>query len=245
MPQILPTAERALQIFEIYARERRPLSNSEMARLLGIADSSCSDLLYTLRQAGYLLRSPKTRLFYATGRLLDVAQQITDADPLQTFAAEALEILSRQSGESSMCAYVDGTQARIFACQESPRALRYVLKPGTLVDMHTSALGKALLGTMDEKSREALLDKMTMTQITDRTIVDKDALRKQFDDGQRNKYYVTRGEGNENVGAIGIAGYVGGQLIAISLVGPTTRMEQNFDANVEILLKARSEFFDR
>jgi len=243
MPQILPTAERALQIFEIYARERRPLSNSEMARLLGIADSSCSDLLYTLRQAGYLLRSPKTRLFYATGRLMDVARQITDADPLHTFATEALEILSRQSGESSMCAYVDGTQARIFACQESPRALRYVLKPGTLVDMHTSALGKALLGTMDEKSREALLDGMSLRQVTGKSIIDKDELRRQLEEGRRNKYYVTHGEGNESVGAIGIAGYVGGQLIAISLVGPNVRMEQNFDANVQILLKACVDFF--
>lgn len=244
MPQILPTAERALQIFEIYARERRPLSNSEMARMLGIADSSCSDLLYTLRQAGYLLRSPKTRLFYATGRMLDIARQITGADPLQTFASEALEILSRQSGESSMCAYADGAQARIFACEESPRALRYVLKPGTLVDLHTSAMGKALLGNMDEKSREALIASLPMRQATDRTIVDKDELRRQIEEGIRNKYYVTRGEGNESVGAVGIAGHVGGQLIAIALVGPTARMDKNFDANVEILLKARAEFFD-
>lgn len=244
MPQILPTAERTLQIFEIYARERRPLSNSEMARLLGIADSSCSDLLYTLRQAGYLVRSPKTRLFYATSRLMDVAQQITDSDPLQMFASEALEILSRQSGESSMCAYVDGSQARIFACQESPRALRYVLKPGTLVDMHTSALGKALLGTMDEKLREKLLDTMSLNQTTPRTIIDKDELRQQIEEGRKNKYFVTHGEGNEGVGAIGIAGYVSGQLIAISLVGPTTRMERDFDTNVGILLKAREEFFD-
>jgi len=244
MPQILPTAERVLQVFEIYARERRPLSNSEMARLLGVADSSCSDLLYTLRLAGYLLRAPKTRLFHPTGRLLNVAQQIAAADPMQTFASEALEILSRQSGESSMCAHLDGTQARIFACQESPRALRYVLKPGTLVELHTSAMGKALLGTLDEKSREALIDSIPMRRITDHTIVEKDKLRGQLEEGRKNKYYVTRGEGNESVGAIGIAGHVGGQLTAISLVGPVQRMEENFEANVEILLKARAEFFE-
>ncbi len=74
MPQILPTAQRVLQVFEVYARERRPLTNSEMARFLDLADSSCSDLLYTLRQAGYLLRTPKSRYFHPTGRLLDVSR---------------------------------------------------------------------------------------------------------------------------------------------------------------------------
>lgn len=215
-----------------------------MARLLGLADSSCSDLLYTLRLAGYLLRAPKTRFFHPTARLLDVAKGIAAADPMQIFAAEALEILSRQSGESSMCAHLDGNRVQIFACQESPRALRYVLKPGTVVDIHTSALGKALLGTIDDKAREALIDSLDLTPTTSKSIVDKDVLRAQIIESRDKKFFYTKDEGNEGVFAIGIAGYVGGQLTAISLVGPTSRMEQNFDANVEILLKARVEFFD-
>ncbi len=245
MPQTLPTAQRVLQVFETYAKERRPLSNSEMARLLGLADSSCSDLLYTLRQAGYLLRSPKTRLFHPTARLLSVAQRIAATDPMQIFAAEALEILSRQSGESSMCAHLDGNHVQIFGCQESPRALRYVLKPGTIVDLHTSALGKALLGTMDEAAAQALIDTLPMNAATPKSIVDKEALKAQLIEGREKKYYYARDEGNAGVFAIGIAGHVGGQLTAISLVGPTSRMEENFDSNVELLLKARTEFFEQ
>lgn len=244
MPQILPTAQRVLQVFEVYARERRPLSNSEMARLLGLADSSCSDLLYTLRQAGYLLRAPKTRFFHPTARLLDVAKDIAAADPMQIFASEALEILSRQSGESSMCAHLDGNRVQIFACQESPRALRYVLKPGTMVDVHTSALGKALLGSLEDKARDALIDSLAMTPVTSKSIVDRAVLREQILQARDKKYFYTKDEGNEGVFAIGIAGSVGGQLTAMSLVGPTSRMEKNFDANVEILLKARVEFFE-
>lgn len=244
MPQILPTAQRVLRVFEVYAQEKRPLSNSEMARLLGIADSSCSDLLYTLRQEGYLLRAPKTRLYHPTGRLFDVAQGIATADPMQIFASEALDVLSRQSGESSMCAHLDGNQVKIFDCQESPRALRYVLKPGTLVDLHTTAMGKALLGTMTPKRRDALIDELPMKPATAQSISDKEELRRQLTEGSNNGYYFTRDEGNEGVFAIGIGGYVDSQLTAIALVGPTARMEKNFDANVKILLKARTEFFE-
>lgn len=244
MPQIIPTAQRVLQVFEVYARERRPLTNSEMARFLDLADSSCSDLLYTLRQAGYLLRTPKSRYFHPTGRLLDVAQGIAAADPLQSFASEALEILTRQSGESSMCALLDGNMVKIYASQESPRALRYVLQPGTTFELHITALGKALLGEMDAAERNAMIDTLSFQSFTDSSITSPAALRAQIEAQREKKYFMTRDEGNEGVSAIGIAGRVGGQMTALSIVGPTHRMDANLEKYIQIILDARAEFFE-
>lgn len=244
MPQILPTAQRVLQVFEVYARERRPLTNSEMARFLDLADSSCSDLLYTLRQAGYLLRTPKSRYFHPTGRLLDVAQGISAADPLQAFASEALEILTRQSGESSMCGLLDGNKVKIYASQESPRALRYVVQPGTTFDLQVAALGKALLGEMDAAERNAVIDALAFEHVTASSITDPGTLRTQIESQLEKKYFHTRDEGNEGVSAIGIAGRVGGQLTALSIVGPTHRMDANMEKYTQVILDARAEFFE-
>ena len=244
MPQIIPTAQRVLQVFEVYARERRPLTNSEMARMLDLADSSCSDLLYTLRQAGYLLRTPKSRYFHPTGRLLDVAQGIAAADPLQAFAGEALEILTRQSGESSMCGLLDGNKVKIYASQESPRALRYVVQPGTTFALHVAALGKALLGEMGEAERNALIDTMQFEHVTASSIADAATLRAQIEAQREKQYFTSRDEGNEGVSAIGIAGRVGGQLTALSIVGPTHRMDANMEQYVKVALEARAEFFE-
>ncbi|CAB3738321.1 MULTISPECIES: IclR family transcriptional regulator [Achromobacter] len=244
MPQILPTAQRVLQVFEVYARERRPLTNSEMARFLDLADSSCSDLLYTLRQAGYLLRTPKSRYFHPTGRLLDVAQGISAADPLQSFASEALEILTRQSGESSMCGLLDGNKVKIYASQESPRALRYVVQPGTTFDLQVAALGKALLGEMDAAERNALIDTLPFEHVTASSITNPDTLRAQIESQLPKHYFNSRDEGNEGVSAVGIAGRVGGQLTALSIVGPTHRMDANMEKYVQIILDARAEFFE-
>jgi len=243
MPQIIPAAQRAMQVFEVYARERRPLTNSEMARYLDLADSSCSDLLYTLRQAGYLLRTPKSRFFHPTSRLLDIAQANAGVDPLRAFAEESLDLLTARSGETSMCAHIDGDAVKIFASQESSRALRYVLRPGTTVNIHTTAMGKALLGAMAEADRDALLENMPLPAITPYSIVDRKVLREQIETGIRDQYFVTRNEGNEGVFAIGIAGEAGGRLTAMSIVGPTHRMEKNFDALVQIMRDARAEFF--
>lgn len=244
MPQILPTAERVLQVFEVFARELRPLSNSEIARSLSIADSSCSDLLFTLRQAGYLLRTPQSRLFHPTGRLLVVAKGIAAADPMQIFAAETLELLSRESGESSLCGHLEGHYVKIFACHESPRALRYVLKPGSLLDLNVSALGKALLGAMKPNARDALIDSLAMRAVTDKSSVDRGALRQYIIDCSVKGIYRAIDEGSEGVSAMAVAGKIGGRLTAISLVGPTSRMKRNADKNALILERALQDIFE-
>lgn len=241
MPQVVPTALRTLQVFETFARERRPLTNSELARYLDLADSSCSDLLHTLREAGYLLRTPKSRCFYPTGRLVAVAQAVAATDPVQILASEILEQLTRESNESSLCGCADGQQIKIVACQESSRPLRYVLQPGTVIDMHSTSLGKAVLGAMPEKERNILIDNLSLVQTTSRTIIDKDILRAEIEASRKQRWYLAQDEGGEGVTAIAISGIFDGTSIGFALVGPSQRMTENHDRYVGILLKTLTE----
>lgn len=242
MPQIVPAAERVLQVFEAFAREARPLSNSELARFLGVADSSCSDLLHTLRSAGYLVRSPRSRLFHPTTKLLDISRDIARSDPLQVFASEVLETLGRETGESALCGYLDGTNVRIVACYESPRALRYVLRPGARVDVNVSALGKALLAVLDEPAREALLVALPMTAVTASSITSRDTLRREILACGPQGVHSAVDEGSDGVTALAVAGTIGDRPAAISVVGPTARVMANREANANALLAIRREF---
>lgn len=243
MPRTVPAAQRAMQVFESFAREQRPLNNSELAQELDLAASSCSDLVHTLIEAGYLLRMPKGRLLYPTSRLRDLVQRFGVTDPLQIFASEALELLSKRSGETSMCAYLNGVKVNIFACQESPRALRYVLRPGTEVDVHSTALGKAILGALAPLERSTLIDLLPMTQTTPHSIQDRDLLRKEIEESVKKGVFIAREEGGEGVTALGIAGKINGRVTALSIVGPSSRMEKSMNAYVPILLEAQGEFF--
>lgn len=243
MPQTVPTAQRALQVFEVFAREGRPLTNSELARFLDLADSSCSDLLFTLREAGYLLRMPKSRYFYPTTRLQDLSTRIAAKDSMQAFASEAVELLSKRTGETSMCGHLDGTTVKIFACQESSRALRYVLQPGTVVSVHATSLGKAILGSMPAAESDALIEKLEMEAVTLSTLQDRQALRREIEASRERGWYFAAEEGGEGVTAIGIAGNVSGRFTALSVVGPTYRMNKNMAEYVDVMVTAGREFF--
>ena len=143
-----------------------------------------------------------------------------------------------------MCGLLDGNKVKIYASQESPRALRYVLQPGTTLELHVTALGKALLGEMDEASRNALIDTLHFEPVTSSSITAAAALRAQIEEQLPKKYFITRNEGNEGVSAIGIAGRVGGQLTALSIVGPTHRIDDDVEKYIKIILDARAEFFE-
>jgi len=243
MPSFVPAASRVFQVLETFAKEKRPLSNSQLARKLDLADSSCSDLLHTMLEQGYLLRTPRTREFYPTSRLLEIAQAIARNDPLTSFAEEALELLTTESGETALCGVLEGQQIKIFASRSGTHALRYVVPPGTLFDIHSTALGKAILSEMEAPARQALLSKLELTRVTSSTIQDMDRLKHEIDQCAKEKWCLAKDEGNKGVSAIGIAGEVGGKIVSLSLVGPTHRFEDNMDQLVGLILSVRNKYF--
>lgn len=159
MPNFIPASARTMAVFDMFAKEKRELSNSEIARLLDLPESSCLDLLHTLREQGYLLRTARTRRFYPTGRLHQIALEIGQNDPLLHAGREAADLLAETTGETACVGRLDNGAVRAVAVQQGKYPLRYVLNAGERIALHTSAMGKALLGTLasDEAARQLRL----------------------------------------------------------------------------------------
>jgi DNA-binding IclR family transcriptional regulator len=64
------TVDRTLEIFEAFAEAKRPLSLSELARMIDMPVSSCHGLLRTLQKSGYMFALEVRRRYYPTRRLL-------------------------------------------------------------------------------------------------------------------------------------------------------------------------------
>lgn len=240
MPNLIPAASRAMAVFEIFAREKRELSNSDMARLLALPESSTSDLLHTLHSLGYLMRTSRTRRFYPSGRLFDVARQIAENDPLSNIAQEAVEQLEARTNEGAFFGILDPTAVKVVAAQPSRRSLRYIIEVGSRVALHASALGKSLLSLLPEdKARERLL-KSELRQVTRHTTVDVDVLLKQIATGRKRGWHEAREEGSESVHGLAVAGWLGEQPAGISIAGPVDRMTRHHDDYLAALIEVRN-----
>ena len=243
MPAYVPACARTMAVFDVFARERTELSNSDLARLLDLPESSTSDLLHTLYQGGYVIRTAKTRRFYPTSRLLTLATEIVKNDPIFTAAAEALDVLSHKTGETSFSGVLDEGTVKIVAAKEGGHPLRYILQVGERIALNGSAMGKALLSELDDVQASREMERKPLRAYTDRTITEPEKLVADVKKQRVRGWFCADQEGNDGVTAYAIAGSLGDTLLSLSVAGPSDRMTRNRAQYVKALEDMREVVF--
>lgn len=246
MPTIVPAAVRTLSLLELFAREKRELSNSDLSRLMDLPESSCSDLLHTLHELGYLMRTARSRRYYPTARLLSVAKEISASDPVYAAASEAVELIRDKTGETGLAGRVEDGVVKVLAFAEARHPLRYMQSVGDKLSLHVSALGKAALalGTPEEAARQLRLK--PLKKLCEGTITDLAALELQVAQARKQGWIWVENEGGDGLGALAVAGHIGGQggePIAISVAGPADRLRQNHEPLLAALQEVQALVF--
>lgn len=245
MPAIVPACVRTLAIFEVFAQEKQELSNSQVARALGIAETSSLDLLHTLVEEGYLLRTPTSRRFYPTRKFVTLARKLGDNDPLNSIASEVVEELVQRTSETALCGRIEKGAVEIIALREGKHELRYIQRVGGRIALHASALGKALLSLLPEAQAKSQLELKGLKKITPETCVDMNALLDEIRTVSQRGWSAVFDEGVEGVGAFAVAGFIGTEPIAFSLAGLSDRLSRNQDSYLNALLDIKSRLFDQ
>jgi len=243
VPTIVPAAERTLSVFEVFAQERRELSNAALSKLLQVSDSSASDLLFTLEKRGYLMRTAVSRLYYPTGLMLTHTTRIAENDPLLTVGREAVELLAQRTGESAFFGRLDRNAAKVVAVREGNHPLRYVLKVGERIALHASGIGKGILGAMGPEEASRHLRLKQLSRVTEHTILDPAALEQELIVSRARGWYQVRQEGSEGADGLAVSGYLNGEPVALSVVGPSDRVEGRRAEYLDVLRELRSAVF--
>jgi Transcriptional regulator len=241
----VPAAARSMALFEVFARERRELTKSELARLMDLPESSCSDLLNTLYDLGYVSRTAASKRYYPTGRLLHAATLISENDPLGLFGNEAASLLGQKVDETCTFGIVDAARTKLLSVYEGAHRLRYVVNVGDRVSLHGTAVGKALLGALPPDERGRVLRLQPLRRLTEATTINVAKLEKEIEEDRTRGWYQAREEGAPGVWSIAISGLVGTMPVGLSMIGPADRMRANEKRYVEAILEVRATLFDR
>jgi DNA-binding IclR family transcriptional regulator len=155
--------------------------------------------------------------------LLHIGSSYLDANELRTRALNWADSLATQSSESVRIGTLHDRQVLIVHHVFRPDDSRQALDVGSLVPLHATALGKALLA----HHRYLLVDlENRLASFTPSTITDKDELERELDEVQDRGWAGERGELYPGVAAIAAPiedrrGLIAG---AISLSGPVDRL---------------------
>ncbi|CAG2135506.1 IclR family transcriptional regulator [Cupriavidus plantarum] len=233
------TALRVIEIIETFARERRALSLSELARLLAVPASSCLALIRTLTSLGYLYETSRRQGYYPTGRLLAMAQQIARHDPVLDRVHDTMAELREATGETIVIGKLHEGRAVLYLdVLESPHAIRYIATAGEARELHANSIGKALLAAMDDDERAALLKQLPLERFTARTLTTRKDIEAELVASKARGAFVNLSESMPDVGALAWPVRLSGECYAISIAGPVYRIEPNIERFSAILRTA-------
>jgi DNA-binding IclR family transcriptional regulator len=172
----MKTADRTLDIFEAFAEAKKPLSLSEIARMIDSPVSSCHGLLRALQKSGYVYALDVRRRYYPTRRLFEVGGAIATHDPIVERLAPVLEKLREETGETILLGQRQDKHVIYLQVLESTQMIRYAAPVGAIKPLPSTAIGKAFLGEMTDEELAQFLPALDHPQVTPATITDAEQL---------------------------------------------------------------------
>jgi DNA-binding IclR family transcriptional regulator len=229
---------RTVDFLELFAAQKRPLSHTEIARLLDIPRSSCHDVLRALLERGYLYELTPRGGYYPTLRLFRMAKAIADHDPVALRAEAPLRTLRDRIDESILLSKINGLGATYLLSIEPAHPLRFFATVGdSLSSLHATSAGKALLGTLDAGALDEFLSRAKLHAFTAHTIVSKSALRNDLAAGNRRGWYLNDEESQIGVMTVSSRFRWASGVFIVTVAGPTSRLNRKLDEAVALLTR--------
>ena len=239
-PVAVKSAQRVLDILQMFAADPTPAPLGEIARILKLPKSSCFALLQTLEGSGYLYQL-RGGHYYPTTRWLADATRISSRDQVLKRVRPVLETLRDETGETLLFAKRVGLQALYLDIVESRQITRYTAEVGQTKPLHCSASGHALLGGMEAADREALIRRLPMQKLTDHTVVDRKALGARIAASAERGWFHSLREYHPETAAVGVPVRIDCDVYAVLVAAPYQRLGKSMaKAGAKLIAATRS-----
>jgi DNA-binding IclR family transcriptional regulator len=195
--------EKGLKILELFNRETPVLTQSEIARTLGLNTTSTYRYINTLVELGYLQKDTKTRAIRPSLLSLLLCTNLMRASDHLRMIKEVVDRIHSENNISIDVAFVvDDTIVHIYH-REAEETLTYILPDYSKNCLHNTALGKAYLSSLPDDLIAEKINTMTLVTRTEKTIVDKDALAAELQKTIMRQYTMSAEEYLPGLVAIG------------------------------------------
>jgi len=206
MPQeTVQTVERALKVLQVFSRERPEISQSELARMLGLPRTVVVRILNTLKQAGFLERVSGDSLYRIGLSAFEVGALYLANNPLVAIADELLEDLVDKTGYTGYLGALYGSEAAILSLREGRSPVRFQWSAGDRLPATTTALGKAILMHMTTSDVDGILGLGRLAGLTEQSIRTRGELDLELQVARDRGWTVAQDESYPGVCAVGAA----------------------------------------
>jgi IclR family KDG regulon transcriptional repressor len=241
----IQTLNRAVKILECFTQEKPELGVREVARRIALSSSATGRLMLAMKDLGILSQNPLTRIYSIGPRVLTWAGTYLSTSDIRNIAYPFLEELHQTTSETISLYILDGNERVCIERLESTQNVRFVApRVGRHLPLHAGSAGKVLLAYLPASRQEEILNAPILLRLTEKTIIDPQALRKELAQIREQGYSISNGEWI--LDASGIAAPIfdrdGEITAALTISGPTQRFtDEIVSGHIDCLCRAAAD----
>ena len=218
----IQSVEFALRILEYIAQCQSSVGVTEMARAFDTTKSRIHRHLQTLVAAGYLIRNDETERYGVSARLVALGQAVSESFEIASAARDVMRELRDRLGHAVTISQPEPDGNRIVNIMPSRSNIEIAVKPGSLLQFHSSAQGKVTLAFGNPATLQRILQE-PLQMTTPYTITDPIRLRAEVEATRRRGWAVAPHEAMIGINALAapifdaLGGYAGAIAITDSV----------------------------
>ncbi len=235
-PGRVQSVERALALLDQMAEIGGTATLSDLAGHTGLPLPTIHRLMGTLREAGYV-RQERSRRYALGAKLVGLGESAGRL--LGSWVQPTLAELVERTGETANMAMLDGDRAVYLAQVPSKHSMRMFTEVGRRVDVHCTAVGKALVAALPDEDVRGMLRRAGMTKFTPNTLTTQEEFLEQVRQVREHGYAFDEAEQEMGVRCVAAATAATPTPIALSVSGPAARFsKERRDAVIPLLREA-------
>jgi IclR family transcriptional regulator, KDG regulon repressor len=214
-----------IKILDCFSVSNPEMGVRQVARLAEISSSTAGRLMNELKDTGILQQNPASREYSLGSKVLGWSSVYMAQLNIRTVALPFMEDLRRTTGETVTLYILDGNDRLCVERMESQHNIRMVTRVGNRLPLYAGSAGKAILAFLPGERQEEYLQTALFKPLTNRTIVDPQALREELGKIRQDGFATSFGEWLLEASGVaapifGPGGVVSG---ALSISGPAAR----------------------
>lgn len=220
------TVERAADVLLLFAdSSSAQLGVTEIATTLGMSKSAVHRILLSFKNKRLLELDPQTRKYALGPTILGLGAKYLGRLDVRMIAAAELARLARATDETATLSVRSGADRRVYVDQVTPdREVLMSVQLGLAHPLHAGASSKALLAHLPAAEIEQYLG-TSLTKVTDRTITNVRALRRELAEIRARGW--ARSSGERQIGSASVAAPILNRddypVAVVSVCGPAER----------------------
>ena len=201
--EYLQTLARGLSVIRAFGPNHQQQTLTDVARRANLTRAAARRFLLTLKRLGYV-KSDDGKYFSLQPQVLNLGYAYLSSIPWWDVAQRYMEEVSAAVEESCSAAVLDGADIVYVARVATRRIMTMTIAIGSHMPAYVTSMGRVLLAHQEGGWLDHYFGATTFAPITEKTVVEKSALRKILAEVKHQGYCVIDQELEDGVRSIAV-----------------------------------------